>query len=237
MGLLQVLFLLATFLSLYQIWFILFLIPEIVFGYVAFIVTLTHIRFSEKGGDYQNKIHKLMLAYKHAQGDTVDIGCGNGNLIIIIGKEDTLSQHIGIDYWGKDWQYSLEQCRINARIEGVGNIEFIKGSAAKLKFADDRFDYVVSCLTFHEVKDEIDKTISIREALRVLKPGGSFIFLDLFDDKKYYKAITQVTNALEDSGGKILINKSLNELMELPYPLNNRRALKYARLLSGKKSE
>ena len=50
---------------------------------------------------------------------------------------------------------------------------------------DDAFDIVVSCLTFHEVKDTNNKIELIKEAIRVLKPGGEFIFLDLFMDEKY----------------------------------------------------
>lgn len=53
-------------------------------------------------------------------------------------------------------------------------------------FNDNEFDVVVSCLTFHEVKDKSDKIKVLKEALRVLKKDGEFIFLDLFLDEKVF---------------------------------------------------
>jgi ubiquinone/menaquinone biosynthesis C-methylase UbiE len=65
-------------------------------------------------------------------------------------------------------------------------IDFLKASAAELPFNDGEFEIIVSCLTFHEVKDRKNKTEVIKEALRVLKPGGEFVFLDLFKDEKIF---------------------------------------------------
>lgn len=72
-------------------------------------------------------------------------------------------------------------CEKNAQIEEVGQrITFQKASASKLPFPDGCFDSAVSNLTFHEVVDAKDKREVIREALRVVKPGGTFAFQDLF---------------------------------------------------------
>lgn len=59
-------------------------------------------------------------------------------------------------------------------------MKFIQGSASKLPFADGEFDIVISCLTFREVRDERDKARLLNEALRVLKNGGEFVFMDFF---------------------------------------------------------
>ena len=45
---------------------------------------------------------------------------------------------------------------------------------------------MVSNLTFHEVKSAPQKREVVREALRVLRPGGRFAFVDYFYDSQYY---------------------------------------------------
>jgi len=53
---------------------------------------------------------------------------------------------------GTDWEYSKSVCEQNARIAHVAErIEFKKGDAASMNYADETFDIVVSNLTFHEV--------------------------------------------------------------------------------------
>lgn len=62
----------------------------------------------------------------------------------------------------------------------------MKAIPAELPFTADEFDIIVSCLTFHEVKDTENKYEVIKEVLRVLKLGGEFVFLDLFMYKKIW---------------------------------------------------
>ncbi len=86
-----------------------------------------------------------------------------------------------MDYWGAEWDYSKALCENNARLEGVTDrIRFQKGNAANLDFADASFDVEISNFVFHEVRSQPDKLALIREALRVLKPGGVFVFEDIF---------------------------------------------------------
>ncbi len=65
-------------------------------------------------------------------------------------------------------------------------VHFQKGDAASLNFPDATFDVVVSNLTFHEVKMVKSKIEVLQEALRVVKPGGNFVFIDYFYDERYY---------------------------------------------------
>lgn len=54
-------------------------------------------------------------------------------------------------------------------------VRFIEGRAEQLPFPDKNFDAVVETLVFCSV---LDLQTSINEVLRVLKPGGIFVFLD-----------------------------------------------------------
>ena len=100
------------------------------------------------------------------------------------------AQITGVDFWGQNWEYSKSVCEKNASLEGVSeHVSFQNGSASALPFEDGCFDVVISNLTFHEVRSVKDKKEAVREALRVLKPGGSFVFQDLFLWKVVYGEI------------------------------------------------
>ena len=103
----------------------------------------------------------------------------------------------GMDYWGTGWDYSKKLCEDNAKAEGVTRIEFQQGDAAKLDFANDTFDVAVSNFVFHEVRSQPDKLALVREALRVVRPGGYFVFEDVFYARSHYGDIQVFVKALE----------------------------------------
>lgn len=208
------------------------------FIYITFILSYSTYQFAAFGGDYQSRIHDLMVKKVNwnGKGKILDIGTGSGSLIIKLAIAFPKSFLTGIDYWGDNWEYSREQCQQNAEIEGVSDrIDFLKASAADLPLQDDEFDIVVSCLTFHEVKDMRNKTEVIKEALRVLKPGGEFIFLDLFMDEKIFGDTEELLNDLKKLDISKLNNYKLAEEMELPKLLLNKKVLGNAMILSGRK--
>jgi SAM-dependent methyltransferase len=147
-------------------------------------------QFSPNGGDIQTKVLDLLLQRMgnwNGSGRVLDIGCGNGHLSIRIAKGFPQSEVVGIDTWGKAWEYSMAVCEKNAVIEGVAErVRFERGSAASLSFNDETFDMVVSNFVFHEVRNVRDKSKLIHEAWRVLKPGGWFVIQDLFLWKQVY---------------------------------------------------
>lgn len=211
------------------------LLPAAAFGWISIILATARHRFSASGGQYQRRIHELISS--HAHGDRVlDIGCGNGQLAITLARQAPGRVVVGLDYWGSTWEYSQQVCERNARLEGVaGRVTFVQGSAAALPYADAEFDCVVSCLTFHEVRDLRDKTESLTEALRVLRPGGSFVFMDLFSDPGAFPHPRLLLQRLEEGGAAEISDSPLAALISLPFPLNGKRLLKHARLITGRK--
>ena len=166
----------------------------------------------------------------------LDIGAGSGSLVIKVAKKFSNSYLVGIDYWGKDWEYSKDQCSKNAILEGVNNrVEFIKASASHLPFEENDFDAVISCLTFHEVKDEKNKILLIKEALRVIKPGSSFVFLDLFRDRKIFGDYEQFKDCLKELTLTHLEFQDLSSLIHLPKLLLQGKVLGNAVVIKGKK--
>jgi ubiquinone/menaquinone biosynthesis C-methylase UbiE len=176
-------FLVSTFL------FIFLVIPAMLFFCLTALFAYARYKFSPSGGSVQNHVWELLLAHLNwkGEGQALDIGCGNGGLTIELALKCPKARVIGIDYWGKKWEYSKNACERNAKIEGVNErVTFQKASAMSLPFDDGYFDAAVSNFVFHEVSDVKDKGEVIREALRVVRKGGAFAFQDEFLVKQFY---------------------------------------------------
>jgi SAM-dependent methyltransferase len=166
-----------------------FYVPALLFLLITAYFAYARFRFSPQGGDVQAQIVDLLLDRLDwdGQGAALDIGCGNGPLAIKLVYRFPHARVTGIDYWGKNWDYSQSVCEDNARAAGVSDrLEFRKASASKLPFPDASFDLAVSNLVFHEVSQVKDKRQLVGEALRVVKIGGRFAFQDLFLLEPYY---------------------------------------------------
>lgn len=156
---------------------------------IAVYFTYARYLFSPQGKNVQDQVWNLVMNHLDWSGDgrVLDIGCGNAALTIKVAKKYPNAQIVGVDYWGKNWEYGKRTCEKNAAIEGVSDrVSFQQASASKLPFEDGSFDVAVSNLTFHEVRDAKDKREVVREGLRVIKKGGIFVFQDLFLIKQAY---------------------------------------------------
>jgi ubiquinone/menaquinone biosynthesis C-methylase UbiE len=166
-----------------------FLIVALAFLIITAYFAYAYFEFSPAGGDIQTKIRAFVLdnlAWE-GRGEALDIGCGNGALVIKLAQKYPSASIAGIDYWAGKWGYSQKACEKNAEIEGVANrTRFQNASAAALPFADGHFDAAISNFVFHEVMDAKNKRDVIKEGLRVVKKGGSFAFQDLFPNKTIY---------------------------------------------------
>ena len=182
-------------------------LPLIVFAGFSFLISgyFAYARycFSPGGGNLQAQIRQQILSRLdwNGKGKAIDIGCGNAPLVIKLAQRYPEAQITGIDYWGKMWGYSKSVCERNARIEGVAErVIFQNASGSALPFKDGSFDVVVSNLALHEVRDTKDKKGVIREALRVVKRGGRFVFQDLFLLRRTYGKTDDLLAAVRGMG-------------------------------------
>ncbi|MBN2322311.1 MAG: class I SAM-dependent methyltransferase [Spirochaetes bacterium] len=192
------------------------------FGYFAY----ARYVFSPKGRDLQNKIQALVMDSLQwdGKGKVIDIGCGSASLTIRIALNYPNAEITGIDNWGGRFEYSADKCRRNAEIEGVSTrTSFLRASASAIPASDETYDLAVNNLTFHEVHDVKDKRDLIKEALRVLKKDGSFVFQDLFLWKRVYGDVGELLDAMKGWGVKHVTfvptndNEFIPRALKLPF--------------------
>jgi SAM-dependent methyltransferase len=219
-GLLCLLFLGLAFLA--PLWAIL----SGLFGLTCVYFLLSFARFSPAGGDVQARIVGLILDRLEWDGigQALDVGCGNGALTLRLAQKYPSARVTGLDFWGRNWDYSQRICEKNASIAGVAErVVFQKASASALPFEDGSFDLAVSNLTFHEVSDTPDKRLVLREALRVVRPGGKFAFQDLFLVEAIYGKPEELLSLVKSWGiRKVEFVKTCDEpfipaLLKLPF--------------------
>jgi ubiquinone/menaquinone biosynthesis C-methylase UbiE len=221
--------------TLYQIAMaVLFVVALISFLFPLY----AYVMFSQNGGRLQEKVYDLIIQSlgKDVKGSILDIGSGNGVLAIKLVRQHGKIEVTGIDYWGKDWEYSKSVCEKNARAASVeSRVHFQQGDAAKLDFASDAFDGAISNLTFHEVKSVINKRDVLQEALRVVKPGGVFAFVDYFHEAKYYGNNLEFEKYLKDMQLAQLEYKPLRDMIAIPALLRHPKILGKVGIIFGRK--
>lgn len=102
----------------------------------------------------------------------LDVGCGTGSLAVELGRLRPSAELVGLD----PDPGALEQARRKAQRAGVV-VRFDQGFADALPYPDASFDLVLSSFVYHHL-DGDGKAGMLREARRVLKPGGSLHLLD-----------------------------------------------------------
>ena len=125
------------------------------------------------GIDYYWRSDALKELRKYPHKKILDIATGTGNFAIIAQKILQPKQIIAVDICPQ----MLQICQQKVNEKGLQDtITFEKQDCANLSYPDNSFDSVITCFGIRNFED-IDK--SIQETLRVLKPGGLFLSLEL----------------------------------------------------------
>ncbi len=103
----------------------------------------------------------------------LDVACGTGDFSIAIAKAVRKGEVIGVDI-SKEMLEVMRQKVLKNKLESIISQEVGDGEA--LRFPEGSFDRLVNAFGIRNFEDR-DK--GLREALRVLKPGGRLVILEL----------------------------------------------------------
>ena len=106
----------------------------------------------------------------HADVLVLDLGCGAGHVSF------TVAPHVAAVTACDLSASMLEVVARAASDRGLANISVRRSTAESLPFADGEFDFVISRYSAHHWHD---LAAGLGEARRVLRPGGSAVFIDV----------------------------------------------------------
>jgi arsenite methyltransferase len=137
----------------------------------------------------------------------LDLGCGSGRdcyiLSKLVGQKGSV---VGVDMTKEQIETARKHVDYHTKKFGFckPNVEFLEGyieNLEDLKLADNSFDIIVYasifCYTSNQISSNCvinlspNKEAVIREAFRVLKPGGELYFSDVYSDRRVPQNLVQ----------------------------------------------
>ena len=104
----------------------------------------------------------------------LELGCATGQMTVALKQRFPIAEVWGIDVGGPLVRY--------AHMRGVDlgvDVNFAQRLAEDTKFPDSHFDMITCYILFHEVTAKAAVEI-VREAHRILRPGGVFFPIDFY---------------------------------------------------------
>lgn len=113
--------------------------------------------------EYTEQILPLIAEHLPATGRMLDVGCGEGQVARVAADH-------GLEVVGVDPSHT----QVLLARERASGPSYLQGSATGIGVGDESVDVVVACLVFEHIAD-VDAALA--EVVRVLRPGGRFLFL------------------------------------------------------------
>jgi arsenite methyltransferase len=161
--------------------------------FFVFMIAALYLHFTLRG---KFLVWAELLDQLNLRGDEriLDMGCGRGAVLLMAAQRLTTGRAVGVDLWrGFDQSgNSADATRRNAVAEGVAErIELHTGDMSALPFEDNSFDLIVSSLAIHNIPGSA-RAKAIDEAVRVLRPGGRLMIVDVRGTGRHQKQLIRL---------------------------------------------
>ncbi|MFZ3493747.1 class I SAM-dependent methyltransferase [Streptomyces sp. 5.8] len=128
------------------------------------------------------------------QGDeqVLDLGCGRGAVLTAVARRVPKGRVTGVDIWRSVDQSGNNQGAAagNAELEQVADhVDLVTADMRQLPVSDGQFDVVVSSMAIHNITSARGREEAVREAYRVLRPGGRVLIADIFHARRYLETL------------------------------------------------
>jgi len=134
----------------------------------------------------------------------LDVACGTGELIRQLLVATPKATFVGVDG-------SVGMLRIaKEKLRNVPRVTLQQAMADSLPFPEGRFDWVISCNSFH-CFDYPNKVLS--EMVRVLRPGGDLLILDWCRDSWYCRIVNQWLCRFDRTHVRMYTTRELRHLL------------------------
>jgi ubiquinone/menaquinone biosynthesis C-methylase UbiE len=129
------------------------------------------ILFSGTAGAMRRLILPVLSRTTQGSGRWLELGCGSGSATRGVLETFPKARVTALDLSAQYLKIAQENLR------SYDKVDFLQGDASALTFKDETFEAVFSVYLLHEMPKEVRERV-IREAWRVLKPGGVLVFAD-----------------------------------------------------------
>ncbi len=151
--------------------------------------------YSSRVGKLDEREHLLdLISWKGAE-RVLDVGCGQGLMLVGAAKRLPEGKAVGIDLWQSADQAGNrpDAALNNARMEGVAKrIEVYTADMRQLPFSNESFDVVISHWAVHNLRKADERARALAEMTRVLKPDGYLVLADIEHHAEYAANFAQI---------------------------------------------
>ncbi|MEY4650139.1 MAG: hypothetical protein RJA06_212 [Bacteroidota bacterium] len=115
-------------------------------------------------------MYHYLAARAHIEGkEVLEVGCGRGGGLRHVAETMQPASATGLDFAAS----AVAFCRKNHA--GIP-VNFVEGNSMDMPFSDESFDAVLNVESCHAYRDQAQ---FIREVVRVLRPGGQLVLVDV----------------------------------------------------------
>jgi ubiquinone/menaquinone biosynthesis C-methylase UbiE len=161
------------------------------------------VAFKKLKGHYYSVDTIIQMSGVSTHHKVLDIACGTGIVTCEFAKR--AKDVIGLDITKK----MIEEAIKTQNENNLKNINFDLGDVEDLPYKDNTFDIVFTRYSFHHF---LDTTKVFEEILRVCKPDGKIIVVDVALEDKYSQAYNSMEKLRDPSHTKALTFQKFNML-------------------------